>query len=141
MDKKWQQMEQFTIDACDISPLACQVTEYNLASYKHPKLQTTVKESDILADNYFVGKQYQSIITNPPFSAGKKVVKEVIKQGYDHLSPDGVMRIVIPTKKGAKSYLERCRTEFGPASVTIQALEAGYRVRTLEKIAISSDNI
>ena len=122
------------IDACDSSALAVQLTEHNMNEYNHPGLSSHIQNSDILSDSYFSDKKYDSIVMNPPFSAGKKVVKEFLKQGYEHLAPRGMMWVVIPTKKWAKSYLERCREEFGVWSITIQSLEAGYRVWTIEKL-------
>lgn len=127
-------VDLFHIDACDSSPLAVQVTEHNMSSYSHSGLSYHIQNSDILSDPYFSDKSYDSIITNPPFSAGKKVVKEFLKQAYDHLAPHGLLWIVIPTKKWAKSYGERCRQEFGASSMVIQALEAWYRVWTIEKL-------
>ena len=121
------------IDACDSSQLAIDLTIKNLQEYQAKNITVHVQNSDILSDNYFSDKLYDVILTNPPFSAGKKVVKQFLQQGYDHLKVWGMIWIVIPTKKGAKSYIDRCREEFGISSITIQSLEAGYRVWTIEK--------
>ncbi len=131
--KAFPTVASLSIDACDVSPLAIDLTQYNLKQFLWTDLTIHVQHSHILSDLYFSDKLYDIVITNPPFSAGKKIVKQFISQAYEHLSSQGVVRIVIPTKKGAKSYIDRCREEFGPLSLTIQAVEAGYRVWTIEK--------
>jgi 16S rRNA (guanine1207-N2)-methyltransferase len=86
-----------------------------------------------LSDLYFLDKKYTTIITNPPFSAGKKVVQWCIQQAYDHLTDWGVVWIVVPTNKWAKSYINYTQEIFGSEKVKIIALEAGYRVWTATK--------
>lgn len=133
--QKYPTVKNLHIDACDISPLAIDLTQHNLWALKEQKgFSYHVQSSDILSDTYFSDKFYTTIIVNPPFSVGKKAVKQFLKQAYDHLAPQGALRIVIPTKKWAKSYIDRCREEFGVSSITIQSLEAGYRVWTVEKL-------
>lgn len=126
-------IKQINIDACDSSPLAVDVTAYNLAQYKSQWLHFNVLNSDVLADPYFVDKKYDIIITNPPFSAGKKTVTAFIQQSYDHLAEGGVLWIVVLTNKWAKSYVTITEQIFGVKNIAIVALEAGYRVRTATK--------
>ncbi|MBP7885462.1 methyltransferase [Patescibacteria group bacterium] len=64
------------IDACDISPLAVTCAQHNTEKYKNIK----VILSDIMTNDYFHDKQYDLIITNPPFAAGKKTVREFFRQ-------------------------------------------------------------
>lgn len=128
-------VQSLHIDACDSSQLAIQLTQHNMQEYNYPWLSYHIQHSDILSDNYFFGKSYTTIVINPPFSAGKKVVKQFLNQAYDHLAPRGMIWVVVPTKKWAKSYIERCREAFWPLSITIQSLEAWYRVWTIEKLS------
>lgn len=127
----WQQ-KKFTsslhIDACDISPLAVACTQHNMTKY-HLK-NTKVILSDILANDYFQDKAYDLILTNPPFAAGKKVVRGFLRQGYEHLAPDGQIRCVAPTNKWAKSHIAYCQTL---GSVTVVAVEKWWRVRYVQK--------
>lgn len=69
------------------------------------------------------------IISNPPFSAGKKVVQAFIRQSYDHLRPGGKLWLVVPTNKWAKSYIKINQEIFGADAITIVTIEAWYRVR------------
>lgn len=134
-ERKYPTIKNLHIDACDISPLAVDLTKHNLATFEQQNWLTYhVQHSDILSDKYFSDKLYNTIILNPPFSAGKKAVKQMITQAQAHLAAKWALRIVVPTKKGAKSYIDRCREEFGVTSITIQSLEAGYRVWTVENL-------
>ncbi len=83
------------LDACDISPLALDLCRINIKESNH----TRVILSDVLTDKYFQNKKYDYIITNPPFSAGKAVVQEFIKQSYSHLKDGGQFRCVAPTQR------------------------------------------
>ncbi len=77
---------RLSLDACDSSPLAVDITKNNLQEYAGQHIDYTITNSDILSDLYFADKQYDVIITNPPFSAGKKVVKQFLTQAYEHLA-------------------------------------------------------
>lgn len=122
------------IDACDSSPLAVEVTHTNLQSHKStPNFSFHTQDSDILSDSYFLKKSYDIIISNPPFSAGKQVVKEFIRQAYNHLRPGGRLWLVVPTNKWAKSYITINQEIFGEDAITIVAIEAWYRVRYATK--------
>lgn len=117
------------LDACDSSPLAVEVTVANLKSYRdHGAVAGTTIVSDILSDPYFSHQTYSMIVTNPPFSAGKKIVQGCIKQSYDHLEVGWVLRVVVPTYKWAKSYISYTQEVFWIESVEVVTLEAGYRV-------------
>lgn len=132
--KKYPDLSKLHIDACDSSALAVDVTTHNLKNHDTIKTLTyKVVGSDVLSDAYFLEKMYQVIITNPPFSAGKKVVCDFIQQAYNHLDRDGLLWIVVPTNKWAKSYIKITEEIFWANNIEIIALEAWYRVRTARK--------
>ncbi len=124
-------VERLHIDACDSSPLATDVTSYNLSYHVAQWLSSHVQHSDGLSDSYFWDKKYDYILCNPPFSAGKSVVQRLIQESLIHLSQDGELWLVVPTKKWAKSYIEWCRSLFWDESITLHSLEAWYRVWSL----------
>lgn len=126
-------IQNIHIDACDSSPLAVDLTTTNLKNLKNPAMTYKVICSDLLTDKYFTNKTYNTIIINPPFSAGKATVKNFIKTAYDHLEEGGLLWIVIPTNKWAKGYVSLCQAEYGKNKTQIIALEAGYRIRTVTK--------
>lgn len=125
--------KELTIDACDSSTLAVDVTTYNLSQYKTKWFHYNVVNSDVLSNDYFVDKKYNIILTNPPFSAGKKTVTSFIEQSYNHLVEGWVLWMVVPTNKWAKSYVTITETIFWKNNIRIVALEAWYRVRIATK--------
>jgi 16S rRNA (guanine1207-N2)-methyltransferase len=126
--KKFPDISRLHIDACDSSPLAVDVTETNLTPYLSKNLTHRTLCSHLLSDSYFSDKTYTTIITNPPFSAGKAIVREFIQSAYDHLSVWWVLWMVVPTNKWAKSYITITEWIFWLEKVKIVALEAWYRV-------------
>ncbi len=132
--KKMPDISHLHIDACDSSPLAIDVTTHNMEIYANNKhLTYHIIESDILSEDYFSDKSYTIILTNPPFSAGKKTVTHFIEQAYTHLKDWGILWIVVPTNKWAKSYVTITENIFGKENIDIMALEAWYRVWTARK--------
>ncbi len=53
-----------------------------------------------------VNKKYNSIITNPPIRAGKKIVYEILMTAKDYLLEDGSLFLVIRKEQGAKSAIK-----------------------------------
>ena len=83
--------------------------------------KVTVLQSDIYTK---VEGKFDSIVSNPPIRAGKKVTYEIYKGALEHLNDNGSLYIVIRKQQGAlsvKSYLEQL---FG--NVTVLAREKGY---------------
>jgi 16S rRNA (guanine1207-N2)-methyltransferase len=133
LQKKFPDIAHLHIDACDSSPLAVDVTTTNLKYYMDKILTHHIICSDLLSDNYFSDKKYTTILSNPPFSAGKKIVKEFIQLSYDHLLDWWILWMVVPTNKWAKSYITITESIFWKNNIKIIALEAGYRVRVATK--------
>ena len=50
-----------------------------------------------------IDEKFNSIITNPPIRAGKKIVYEMIMGAKDYLEKDGKLFLVIRKQQGAKS--------------------------------------
>ena len=83
--------------------------------------KVTILQSDIYTK---VEGKFDSIVSNPPIRAGKKVTYEIYKGALEHLNDGGSLYIVIRKQQGAlsvKSYLEQL---FG--NVTVLAREKGY---------------
>ena len=90
--------------------------------------KVTVLQSDIYTK---VEGKYDSIVSNPPIRAGKKVTYEIYKGALEHLNNGGSLYIVIRKQQGAlsvKSYLEQL---FG--NVTVLAREKGYYILQARK--------
>lgn len=52
-----------------------------------------------------VEQKYNTIITNPPIRAGKKIVYEILMNAKGYLEPDGKLFLVIRKAQGAKSLI------------------------------------
>ena len=125
---------QLILDACDSSPLAIDVTTANIHWLHSPHVTTHIQLSDILSDQYFLSKTYDYILTNPPFSAGKATVQQFLQQSYHHLNSWGQLRVVAPTQRWAKWYIETTKELFGPDNVVVVALEWWFRIRKATKL-------
>lgn len=85
-----------------------------------------IKENDCTNINVFesscysnVTDKYNTIITNPPIRAGKKIVYEILMNAKEYLLENGNLFLVIRKEQGAKSI--------------ISDLEKEYNVEVLEK--------
>lgn len=73
--------------------------------------QMNIKENDVdchafLSNCYEdVHDTYDTIITNPPIRAGKKIVYEIVMHAVDYLKKEGTLYIVIRKDQGAKSMI------------------------------------
>lgn len=126
-----ERLWNISIDAVDSSPLAVDLTQHNIKKtlWSHiDKSSFHVIESDGFKDKYFSHQSYNYIISNPPFSVGKKTVQSFISESYRYLVPWGQLWLVAPTNKGAKSYISYTEEIFGKNQVEVMALESGYRV-------------
>ncbi len=71
---------------------------------------------------------YDSVISNPPIRAGKKVTYAIYLGAKEHLNPGGHLYIVIRKKQGAESALAYIKTIY--EYVEVIASHKGYRVIT-----------
>jgi 16S rRNA G1207 methylase RsmC len=89
-------------------------------------VECTVLKSDIFSAPELHNKKFDVILTNPPFSAGKKTCIEIIKQSHEHLNKDGLLQLVAPHNKGGESLKKIMLTTFGNAGELEK--KRGYRV-------------
>ena len=104
----------------DVNTRALSLCSANAKSLKLSQ-QVTILQSDIYTK---VEGKFDSIVSNPPIRAGKKVTYEIYRGALEHLNDGGSLYIVIRKQQGAisvKSYLEQL---FG--NVTVLAREKGY---------------
>ena len=113
-----------TLNVCftDVNTRALGLCDANAKSLKLSQ-KVTVLQSDIYTK---VEGKFDSIVSNPPIRAGKKVTYEIYRGALEHLNIGGSLYIVIRKQQGAlsvKSYLEQL---FG--NVTVLAREKGYYI-------------
>jgi 16S rRNA (guanine1207-N2)-methyltransferase len=77
------------------------------------------------------GVQFETILSNPPVSAGLKVVLPIIKQAPAHLASGGSLQMVVRSKIGGKRLAKVTEESFG--QVEVLARKSGYRVLMSKK--------
>jgi 16S rRNA (guanine1207-N2)-methyltransferase len=90
------------------------------------RVECTVLKSDIFSNPVLKDKKFEVILTNPPFSAGKKICIEIITQSHEHLSKNGLLELVAPHNKGGESLKKIMLLTFG--NVGELEKKRGYRV-------------
>ncbi|MGV8141345.1 MAG: class I SAM-dependent methyltransferase [Candidatus Woesearchaeota archaeon] len=88
------------ITMIDINERAVRVSKQNC---EENNVECNVLKSDIFSNPELHDKKFDVILTNPPFSAGKKTCIEIIKQSHEHLKKDGLLQLVAPHNKGGDS--------------------------------------
>jgi 16S rRNA (guanine1207-N2)-methyltransferase len=87
------------VTMCDVNKRAVHLTERNI---KENGVDCEVTISDCYEN---IGGIYNTIITNPPIRAGKKVVYDIVMNAQNYLENDGVLFLVIRKEQGAKSLI------------------------------------
>lgn len=98
---------------CDVNKRALHLAKMNI---KENNADALVIESNCYEN---ITDKYNTIITNPPIRAGKKIVYEILFGAKEHLELDGSLFLVIHKDQGAKSL--------------IKDLNDTYNVQVLEK--------
>ena len=85
--------------------------------------RVTCLQSDIYVE---IEGQFDSIVSNPPIRAGKKVTYAIYIGAKDHLIDGGSLYIVIRKQQGAPSVMKFLEQEFG--NVEVLARKKGFYV-------------
>jgi len=72
------------------------------------------------------GMKFETILSNPPTTAGMKIVLPIIKQAPQHLAKGGLLQIVVRSKISGKRLTTKIEETFG--NIKIHARKSGYRV-------------
>ena len=91
--------------------------------------RVTCLQSDIYIE---IEGKFQSIVSNPPIRAGKKVTYEIYSGAKEHLADGGSLYIVIRKAQGAKSVKDYLEQLFG--NVTVLDRSKGYYVLRATKV-------
>lgn len=84
----------------------------------------TVVQSDAFTN--IADRDFDVILTNPPFRAGKKVVYPMMEAAYEHLKTGGALYTVCMTRQGAKTLAKKMEEVFGEVEEVEKG--SGYRV-------------
>lgn len=93
---------------------------------KSNNVDALVLKSDIFSNPEINSRKFDTILTNPPFSAGKKVCFDFIEQSANHLNKGGLFELVAPHNKGGESLKKKMLEVFGNAGELSK--KSGFRV-------------
>lgn len=117
---------QADVTSVDVNPRAVELTEIN-AEKNQVKIHAYVSDGfEKIADIF------NTIITNPPIRAGKKVIYKMFEDSYDHLVDHGKMYVVIRRQQGAESAVKKIESIFHNCEILTR--DKGYWVLKAEKL-------
>lgn len=105
----------------DINKRAVKLTKMNL---KLNDAQAEVKQGDLYKP--LKEKKYDTILTNPPYSAGRELCYQIIEEAKEHLKNNGTLQLVAKHQKGGKMLSQKMQEVFG--NVKDIAKGSGYRI-------------
>lgn len=98
-------------------------TELTAANAKLNGIECMALQSDGFAA---IDGRFDTVLTNPPIRAGKKVIYSLFAQAKEHLNAGGALYIVIQTKQGADSALKYLNETYAEARVIARG--GGFKV-------------
>ena len=96
------------------------VLENELKDYK---LKIEARKSNVFSN---IPEKFDTILLNPPQTAGKALCFRMIEESFKHLNEKGSLQVVARHKKGGKGISEKMESVFG--SFKIKAIKSGFRV-------------
>lgn len=107
------------------------MTDINQRAIKLSKINTKLNQIDnitIKQSNLYnnIKEEFNTIITNPPQTAGKKICFEIIEKAKSHLKEGGLLQLVARHQKGGKELEKKMKEVFG--NVKEIGKKSGYRV-------------
>ena len=105
----------------DINPRAIELAKLNV------KINRVQDRTIILQGNLYEpvkNKKFNLIVSNPPISAGQKIVEKIVREARNHLIYGGVIEIVL--KKGVSNIIKIMKEVYGNAEIV--ARKSGYKV-------------
>lgn len=114
-----RQHPQLDITLSDVNERALKLARKNA---QHLNLKVTIKKSDLFKKL----ENYDCILVNPPYVAGRKLLFELIESAKEHLNNKGSLQLVARHQKGGKALEKKMEEVFG--NVTTLGKSAGFRV-------------
>jgi len=76
------------------------------------------------------GKMFDTILTNPPYTAGRKICFQIIEESKKHLKKKGILQLVAKHRKGGDMLSKKMKEVFGNVKVIVKG--SGYRIYVSE---------
>lgn len=118
-------------------PISCTLVDVNqrALTMSAKNLKQNNVEGDVIQSNLYdklpATKKFDTILTNPPQHAGKKICFQLIEQAPLYLKKKGLLQLVARHNKGGKHLSEHMKKVFD--NMKEIAIESGYRVYVSEK--------
>jgi len=112
-----------TVYMSDINERAVQLSTMNV---QLNRIEATVLQSDVFANKELDAARFDTILLNPPQTAGKKLCFQMIDESKQHLNKGGTLQIVARHNKGGEGLSRKMEEVFG--NMTETAKKSGYRV-------------
>jgi 16S rRNA (guanine1207-N2)-methyltransferase len=105
----------------DVNQRAVSITKENC---KLNNVEAIIKNGDLFEP--WNSQKFDSILSNPPFAAGMKVITSLIEESYNHLNNFGSLQLVAYHNKGGKRLENMMKDKFGNVSELVKS--GGIRV-------------
>ena len=113
----------------DVTTRAITVTKKNVTLHDYDARSTVIK-SDVLAG---VSESFDTILTNPPYAAGRAVCFKFIEEAHTHLKEKGTLQLVCRRRKGGDVLEQKMNEVFG--NVSVIGSSGGFRLYCSEKLS------
>ena len=87
-------------------------------------IKHTIIKSDLFKN--MKDKTFDTILTNPPYVAGRKICYQFIEESFKHLKKEGTLQLVARHQKGGKMLQQHMEETFG--NVDVLKKGSGFRV-------------
>lgn len=115
------------VTLCDVNERALILSRKNALSLGVAS-QVEIVNSDVYLN---IPSIYDTIVSNPPIRAGKKVTYRIYDEASSHLGENGKLILVIRKQQGADSVRAHLETLF--SKVCVRATKKGYRILIAQK--------
>jgi len=112
----------------DVNSRAVKLSRMNAELHN---VKVLVIHSDIFKDKELSAMKFDTILLNPPQTAGKDVCHRMIEDSADHLNKGGLLQLVARHQKGGKGLSQKMEDVFGNVRETAKG--SGFRVYVSEK--------
>lgn len=92
------------------------------------KADVTIRQGSLYEP--WQGMKFDTILSNPPYSAGRKICCYIIENALGHLRQKGTLQLVARHQKGGKFLSEKMESVFG--NMDVLAKGSGFRVYVSE---------
>jgi len=111
----------------DINRRACKLAKMNITANEVNNVE--IRQGDLFSA---IHEKFNTILVNPPQTAGKKLCYKIIEKSYNYLEKGGLLQLVARHNTGGKELEKKMKEVFG--NVRDIAKKGGYRVYLSKKL-------